>query len=222
MFRASYGRVDEFEKVVKPTAPQERSCQRNRSGWGCPDESSHFPERLPGSPQNAPDSGHNAARLRSRRAEQSDLVALAADLHVRNPAASVDIYLADLSIRAGIEGCVDYLFTDGAIDVVLIAFGSMPSQTDVDADSALAESLLTLNGVMTLLAAHLTALKMLEKNTGCLVVIGSVAGDRGHGRTICTVQRREWSPSELPDSSTGCRERASTVCSSSRVPPPRR
>lgn len=109
---------------------------------------------------------------------ESDLHALAADLRVRSQG-RVDVHALDLSTREGIEASVELGFASGPVDVALLAFGSMPSQAEADADPAVAESLLSLNGSMALLAAHLVVLRLLEVNGGSLVVLGSVAGDRG-------------------------------------------
>lgn len=101
------------------------------------------------------------------------------DLEVRTGAGAVATAQHDLSDAAAVADAVEWIFAEGEVDVVLVAFGTMPSQEEADADAAVASSMLTLNGGMTLLAAHLVALRQLERRAGSLVVIGSVAGDRG-------------------------------------------
>lgn len=116
-------------------------------------------------------------RLVARGSDALDLAA--ADLRARAQGAAVATLVADLGSTQGVRDAVDWLFADGALDIVLIAFGTMPSQTEADADPAVAAGLLELNGTLTLLAAHLGALALVEQGQGALVVIGSVAGDRG-------------------------------------------
>ncbi|MFL6090659.1 MAG: SDR family NAD(P)-dependent oxidoreductase [Aeromicrobium sp.] len=102
---------------------------------------------------------------------------VATDLSTRG--ATVRSIVRDLGDAAGVEAAVDEAFAGGAVDVVLVAFGTMPSQAEADADPAVAASLLTTNGTLCLLAAHLVTLRLLDQGHGHLGVIGSVAGDRG-------------------------------------------
>ncbi|MBS44184.1 MAG: short-chain dehydrogenase [Nocardioides sp.] len=116
-------------------------------------------------------------RLVARDAER--LARVEGDLTARGAGAVVPL-LHDLGTVEAVEAAVDALFADGPVDVVLVAFGTMPSQEDADASAAVAASLLTVNGTLTALAAHLVALRLGEQASGGrLAVIGSVAGDRG-------------------------------------------
>lgn len=115
-------------------------------------------------------------RLVARDGER--LQKVAADLRARG-AASVTTYVLDLADAAGVEEAVGRIFADGPLDIALIAFGTMPSQESADQSAGLAYSLLELNGTLTLLAAHLVALRLEAQGSGRLGVIGSVAGDRG-------------------------------------------
>lgn len=115
-------------------------------------------------------------RLVARDAEK--LARATADLEARG-AASVTSLVHDLGTADGVNAAVDAAFADGAVDVVLIAFGTMPSQDEADADGNVAASLLEVNGALNVLAAHQVALRLIEQGRGSLAVIGSVAGDRG-------------------------------------------
>ncbi|MFT4288099.1 SDR family NAD(P)-dependent oxidoreductase [Nocardioides sp.] len=116
--------------------------------------------------------------LRLVARDAAKLERAAADLAVRG-AAAVVTHVADLGTGDLVEEAVDWVFAEGAVDVVLVAFGVMPSQQQADADPASAMALLDVNGTLNLLAAQLAALRLERQGHGSLVVIGSVAGDRG-------------------------------------------
>lgn len=103
---------------------------------------------------------------------------VADDLRAR-AGAMVATGVHDLTDAAAVEAAVEWVFADGPVDVVLVAFGTMPAQHDADADVAVAADLLTVNGTLALLAAHVVTLRLLRQGSGRLGVIGSVAGDRG-------------------------------------------
>lgn len=115
-------------------------------------------------------------RLVARDAERLD--ATRADLLVRG-AGSVEVLVREVDGAAAVADVSRWLFEAGRVDTVLVAFGTMPSQESADADLALAESLLHVNGTLTALTAHAVALQLVAQGTGALAVIGSVAGDRG-------------------------------------------
>ncbi|MFT4262855.1 MAG: SDR family NAD(P)-dependent oxidoreductase [Nocardioides sp.] len=115
-------------------------------------------------------------RLVGRSDEKLDR--LAADLRARG-AASVETSALALDDATAVAAAVDWSFIDGPVDLALIAFGDMPSQEEADASPEVAAHLLSLNGTMNALAAHLATLRLVAAGTGTLGVIGSVAGDRG-------------------------------------------
>ena len=115
-------------------------------------------------------------RLVGRDADK--LSRVEADLTARG-ATSVSSTILDLGSVEGVEAAVDAAFAPGPVDVVLIAFGTMPSQDEADADPQVAASLLTVNGTLNALAAHLATLRLIAQGGGSLAIIGSVAGDRG-------------------------------------------
>ncbi len=112
--------------------------------------------------------GRDVARL--KRAEQ--------DLLVRG-AGSVKTLARDVDSATAVDDITLWVFGDGAVDVTLVAFGTMPSQEAADSDLDLAEDLLRVNGTLTVLTAHAVALRLIAQGSGALAVIGSVAGDRG-------------------------------------------
>ncbi len=114
----------------------------------------------------------------------------------RNPA-KLAAALDDLRVRAGpdqrVDGCqanlddlpgqaalFDRAITAmGGIDVVLIAHGTLPDQQACQADLALAVAALHTNALSAVTLAEEAARRMVSQASGSIVVIGSVAGDRG-------------------------------------------
>lgn len=129
---------------------------------------------------------HAALRLWAARGADLRLVArdpeklarVDSDLTARG-AASVTSAILDLGSVEGVDAAVKAAFAPGPVDVVLIAFGTMPSQEEADADAQVAATLLTVNGTLNALAAHLATLQLITQGGGSLAIIGSVAGDRG-------------------------------------------
>jgi decaprenylphospho-beta-D-erythro-pentofuranosid-2-ulose 2-reductase len=118
------------------------------------------------------------ADLRLVGRDRDKLERVKADLVARG-AGSVTSVVSDLGTSSGVASAVGTIFDSGPIDVVLIAFGTMPSQAEADSSPEVAASLLEINGPLNVLAAHLVALRFLEQAKGSLAIIGSVAGDRG-------------------------------------------
>jgi short-subunit dehydrogenase len=107
------------------------------------------------------------------------LDALRADLSVRGAAAAhtFEMDAVDTARHAAmVDAAVRAL---GALDVVLIAHGTLPDQAACEADPALALRELATNGtsVIALLLELAGALE--RQRSGALAVITSVAGDRG-------------------------------------------
>jgi len=109
------------------------------------------------------------------------LEAIAADLRVRG-AARVEVRaldLDDLAAHASLAADADALL--GPVDLVLAAQGALGDPTAYAADPGAAAAVLHTN--VTAPASLLTAFaaRMAPRRAGSLVVIGSVAGDRGRG-----------------------------------------
>jgi decaprenylphospho-beta-D-erythro-pentofuranosid-2-ulose 2-reductase len=115
-------------------------------------------------------------RLVGRDAERLKLAEQ--DLLVRG-AGSVGSFVRDVDGASAVADVTQWVFGDGPVDVVLVAFGTMPSQESADADLGVAEELLRVNGTLALLSAQAVALRLIAQGTGALAVIGSVSGDRG-------------------------------------------
>jgi short-subunit dehydrogenase len=104
---------------------------------------------------------------------------LAQDLRARSANSSISVQLGSFDHAAGIQTTVDSIADSSQLDIVLIAHGSLSDQTQCQNDLTLCQSELVLNGVSPALFAEAFAQKMLINNRGTIVVLGSVAGDRG-------------------------------------------
>ena len=104
---------------------------------------------------------------------------VAADLRVRNPQARVQAAQTHFSDPAALQATVDGLAAQGRFDVVLIAHGSLPDQSQCQQDLQQCEDALVVNGVSPVLFAEAFAQHLARANHGTLAIIGSVAGDRG-------------------------------------------
>lgn len=113
--------------------------------------------------------------LAGRDAER--LEAVAADLRVRGGVAQIFVSdLAAANAEADLAHMVELL---GGVDVVLLAYGILGDQERAEADFAEAKRILDTNFVSAA-GWCLAAANLLERqNKGTLIVIGSVAGDRG-------------------------------------------
>jgi len=112
--------------------------------------------------------------------DQDDLARSAADLTARygTPAAPLDFDARDrASLARVVEHCRAQV-PSGRLDVFL-AFGSMPEQSAIEADPALAAATIETNltGAVELLLGLAPLLEAGKQ--GHVVVVGSVAGDRG-------------------------------------------
>ena len=101
---------------------------------------------------------------------------VAADLRVRGAQASVEVETVDFEDARAIAALAARLDTP---DLVLVAHGSLPEQAACQQDLAACASALAVNGVSPVLFAEAFAVGFAAAGRGTLVLIGSVAGDRG-------------------------------------------
>jgi short-subunit dehydrogenase len=104
---------------------------------------------------------------------------IAADLRVRSPGGEIRCATADFVNPQSIQRQVDELLANGPADTVLIAHGSLPDQPACQSDISAAQEALVINGISPVLFAEAFAAQMERGNRGSLIIIGSVAGDRG-------------------------------------------
>ena len=100
---------------------------------------------------------------------------VAADLHVRG-AATVETQLMD---GTDVTAHAAMLDAAGAIDVALIAYGTLPDQKLCERDALAAAQAFTTNASSVIVLATAIIERMERQGRGTFAVISSVAGDRG-------------------------------------------
>jgi hypothetical protein len=119
----------------------------------------------------------DALFLAGRRAGRLDMIA--ADLRVRG-ASTVAYAMFDACDVANHAAMLQAAETElGGLDIVLIAHGSLPDQQACEASVELTLAATQTNALSVIALATLIGQGFEAQGRGCLVVIGSVAGDRG-------------------------------------------
>jgi short-subunit dehydrogenase len=129
----------------------------------------------------------NCARLWARQPsdfvlvgrDQDRLDSVAADLRVRSPQSSAQSIVLDFSDAAAIAALAKQTTVEGRVDIVLIAHGNLPVQSDCQQDLTLTRQALEVNGLSPVLFAEAFAAQLEKSGNGTLAIMGSVAGDRG-------------------------------------------
>jgi decaprenylphospho-beta-D-erythro-pentofuranosid-2-ulose 2-reductase len=102
-----------------------------------------------------------------------------ADLSVRGAAKAIAL-AADLNDFAGHRALISRAVAElGSLDLVLIAQGTLPDQDRCENDVEQMRLAIDTNLFSVMSLATMAALKMAQQRQGSLVVLGSVAGDRG-------------------------------------------
>ncbi|MBX9895297.1 MAG: SDR family NAD(P)-dependent oxidoreductase [Nitrosomonas sp.] len=104
---------------------------------------------------------------------------VAADIGARSPESDIHVIQTDFLDTAAIQTTVDEIAKQQAVDVVLIAHGSLPEQDACQNDLQACREALEINGISPLLFTEAFAKHMAKADSGTLVLVGSVAGDRG-------------------------------------------
>jgi len=104
---------------------------------------------------------------------------VATDLKVRSPESEIQIVEAEFLKPEAINATVEAIVQPGNVDIVLIAHGSLPDQTDCQDDLKECCEALDVNGISPVLYAEAFTKEMEKANHGIIALISSVAGDRG-------------------------------------------
>lgn len=104
---------------------------------------------------------------------------VATDLKVRSPQSEIRVVQAEFLNPQAINATAGDIVKSGRVDIVLIAHGSLPEQTECQNDLQSCRDALEINGVSPVLYAEAFAKEMEKANHGTIALIGSVAGDRG-------------------------------------------
>lgn len=95
-------------------------------------------------------------------------------------AAGARSMIADLRIRDLHDGIVATSFEHlGTVDMVIVAFAVMPDQSTLDRDVQAALDTLITNAMSPVSLMHRYALQLEQQGSGSLVILSSVAGERG-------------------------------------------
>jgi decaprenylphospho-beta-D-erythro-pentofuranosid-2-ulose 2-reductase len=111
--------------------------------------------------------------------DETRLKRVATDLNVRSPQSEFRVMQSDFLDPAAIDDLTQKIVVLGNVDIVLIAHGSLPEQTDCQDDLKACREALDINGISPVLYAEAFAKHMEKANHGTIALIGSVAGDRG-------------------------------------------
>ncbi|MDH5545107.1 MAG: SDR family NAD(P)-dependent oxidoreductase [Gammaproteobacteria bacterium] len=111
--------------------------------------------------------------------DEKKLERVAADLKVRSPQTNIQNVQTSFVDAKSIQTTVDSIAIQGRCDIVLIAHGDLPDQDACQNDLQQMQRALEINAVSPVLFAEAFAKHMAETNSGKLLIIGSVAGDRG-------------------------------------------
>ncbi len=118
------------------------------------------------------------ARLILIARDRARCEAIAADLRVRG-AAEATVVILDCAIANAEAELAAMAQSLGGLDIVLLAYGALGDQATLETDAAAAANLIQTN-FASAAAWCLAAANIIEKQrSGALLVIGSVAGDRG-------------------------------------------
>jgi decaprenylphospho-beta-D-erythro-pentofuranosid-2-ulose 2-reductase len=111
--------------------------------------------------------------------DRDRLQIVAADLAVRTKATVVRVVEANFIDPSKVQETVSQICLGVQFDTVLIAQGMLPDQNLCQNDLKSVSDALSINAISPVLFAEAFARNMEKANKGTLVIIGSVAGDRG-------------------------------------------
>ena len=102
------------------------------------------------------------------------------DLRVRAPSVEfVSCVFNGFTDSLAISSLITDLTRDESIDIALIAHGTLPDQIECQLDLSVASDAMLLNGLSPALFAESLSTHMERQGKGTLVILSSVAGDRG-------------------------------------------
>ena len=111
--------------------------------------------------------------------DSAKLSRVAQDLEVRSPNSTIACEQLDFDDAEAMEVLLGEYTRSDPIDIALIAHGSLPDQARCQQNPALSRAALAINGISPALFMEAIAGRMEAAGRGRVVVIGSVAGDRG-------------------------------------------
>ena len=107
--------------------------------------------------------------------------AASADL-IEKGGSVVAVHIGDLLAKGSHDAIVQQAVESlGTIDIVIVAHGVLPDQEAIARDVEANLDILMVTGLSPISLAHRFALQLEKQNSGSLVFLSSVAGDRGRG-----------------------------------------
>lgn len=122
---------------------------------------------------------HKPSRVLLVARDAGKLGRVASDLAVRSPQSEISCATVDFLDPQAIASLLADRVREAAIDIALIAHGTLPEQGDCEGDLGACRDALELNSISPALFMEALAGHMGKSGQGRLAVIGSVAGDRG-------------------------------------------
>lgn len=104
---------------------------------------------------------------------------IAADLRARSPDSTIKILCINFSDPEAISHLVETVTEDRPVDIALIAHGCLPNQSNCERDLNAVKTSLELNAISPSMFSEAFARSMQQSRHGSIVIISSVAGDRG-------------------------------------------
>ncbi len=101
------------------------------------------------------------------------------DLLIRQPLAEIHCYTCDFEDSASIKDTLQRIHQKKPVDIALLAQGALPDQTLCQEDPAACAAALMINAVSPVLFASILVKQFAAQQHGHLVILSSVAGDRG-------------------------------------------
>lgn len=111
--------------------------------------------------------------------DHDKLTRLRLDLEARSPLSKVTVCVAHFTDPNEINSLANAIDKEAAIDIALIAHGSLGDQEMSQRNLSVCNHELVINGTSPVLFAEAFASVMEQRGYGTIGVIGSVAGDRG-------------------------------------------
>lgn len=107
------------------------------------------------------------------------LKAIASDLMIRSPGSNIKYFNVDYQNYKKIDGLISHLHKINKIDLALIAHGSLPDQFICQHNPKIMMSEIYTNAISPAIFAEIFYKNMQNNNKSKIILIGSVAGDRG-------------------------------------------
>jgi len=120
----------------------------------------------------------NGANLLLAGRDMAELKRIAADCELRG-ATSASAVAFDARKPAKFEGIIEQATASGGSLNAAVFVGSMPEQSEMDADASLIDGVVQDSFTGAIRFLHTLAPHMEERESGTIVGVGSVAGDRG-------------------------------------------